>query len=68
MNPILSFQRLAHNIAVLKQTLGMQIALGERFLQGKADDTSGLTPTKDDNEALQKSGPSQMKVSDLVEY
>ena len=68
MNPILSFQRLAHNIAVLKQTLGMQIALGERFLQGKADDTSGLTPTKDDNEALQKSGPSQMKVPDLVEY
>ena len=46
----------------------MQIALGERFLQGKADDTGGLTPTKDDNEALQKSGPNQMKVPDLVEY
>ena len=46
----------------------MQIALGERFLQGKADDISGLTPTKDDNEALQKSGPNQMKVPDLVEY
>lgn len=46
----------------------MQIALGERFLQGKSDDTSGLTPTKDDNEALQESGPSQIKVPDLVEY
>jgi hypothetical protein len=37
-------------------------------LQGKADDTGGLTPTKDDSEVLQKSGPSQTKVSDLVEY
>jgi len=37
-------------------------------LQGKADDTGGLTPTKDDNEALQKSGPSQTKVPGLVEY
>ena len=34
-------------------------------MQGKADDTGGLTPTKDDNEVLQKSGPRQMKVSDL---
>ena len=37
-------------------------------MQGKADDISGLTPTKDDNEALQKFGPSQTKVPDLVEY
>jgi len=37
-------------------------------LQGKADDTGGLTPTKDDNEALQKSGPSQMKDSDRVDH
>ena len=37
-------------------------------MQGKADDISGLTPTKDDNEALQKSDPSQTKVPDLVEY
>jgi len=29
-------------------------------LQGKADDTGGLTPTKDDSEVLQKSGPRQM--------
>ena len=34
-------------------------------MQGKADDTGGLTPTKDDSEVLQKSGPRQMKVSDL---
>ena len=32
----------------------MQIALGERFLHGKGDDSGGMTPTKDDNEALRK--------------
>ena len=37
----------------------MQIALGERFLQGKADDTGGLMPTKDDNEACRN--PAQTK-------
>ena len=30
-------------------------------MQGKADDTSGLTPTKDDNEALQKSDQGKRK-------
>ena len=26
-------------------------------MQGKAEDAGGLTPTKDDNEAMRKSGP-----------
>ena len=37
-------------------------------MQGKADDIGGLTPTKDDNEALQKSGLNPTKVPALVEY
>ena len=41
---------------------------GGEIAQGKSDDTGGLTPTKDDSEAMQKSGPRQMKDSDLVEY
>jgi hypothetical protein len=29
-------------------------------LQGKADNAGGLTPAKEDNDAMRKSGPSQM--------
>src|SRR5699024_3304551 len=39
---------------IFKQALNLQIEFRSEFLQNKAEDAGGLTPTKDDHEGMRK--------------